>query len=105
MKFLKLVPMVDYSLGIESYPLLVLQVTYFKCGGVSLTVSMHHYLAYGPSAMHFINTWADMARGLDINLPPFIDRTLLRARDPPQPTFEHIEYSPRSNNAAPSPIR
>ncbi|KAF5806895.1 putative quinate O-hydroxycinnamoyltransferase [Helianthus annuus] len=94
MKFLKLVPMVDYSLGNESYPLLVLQVTYFKCGGVSLTVSMHHYLADGPSAMHFINTWADMARGLDINLPPFIDRTLLRARDPPQPTFEHIEYHP-----------
>ncbi|KAL9996710.1 putative quinate O-hydroxycinnamoyltransferase [Helianthus debilis subsp. tardiflorus] len=94
MKFLKLVPVVDYSLGIQSYPLLVLQVTYFKCGGVSLTVSMHHYLADGPSAMHFINTWADMARGLDINLPPFIDRTLLRARDPPQPTFEHIEYHP-----------
>ncbi|KAI7731855.1 hypothetical protein M8C21_032219 [Ambrosia artemisiifolia] len=94
MEFLKLVPAVDYSLGIESFPLLVLQVTYFKCGGVSLTVAMHHYLADGPSALHFINTWADMAHGLDITLPPFIDRTLLRALDPPQPVFEHVEYHP-----------
>ncbi|CAH9082995.1 unnamed protein product [Cuscuta europaea] len=33
-----------------------------------------------------------MARGLDLTLPPFIDRTLLRARDPPQPQFQHVEY-------------
>ncbi|KAL8230431.1 hypothetical protein R6Q57_000209 [Mikania cordata] len=35
-----------------------------------------------------------MARGLDITIPPFIDRTLLRARDPPKPAFNHIEYQP-----------
>nr|XP_043608335.1 shikimate O-hydroxycinnamoyltransferase-like [Erigeron canadensis] len=90
----KLIPEVDYSLGIESYSLLVLQVTYFKCGGVSLGVGMQHHAADGASGLHFINTWSDMARGLDISMPPFIDRTLLRARDPPQPIFEHVEYQP-----------
>ncbi|GJS03432.1 shikimate O-hydroxycinnamoyltransferase-like protein [Tanacetum coccineum] len=90
----KLIPAVDYSLGIESYSLLVLQVTYFKCGGVSLGVGMQHHAADGASGLHFINTWSDMARGLDITLPPFIDRTLLCARDPPQPIFEHVEYQP-----------
>ncbi|KAF5806945.1 putative quinate O-hydroxycinnamoyltransferase [Helianthus annuus] len=88
----KLIPAVDYSRGIESYPLLVLQVTFFKCGGVSLGVGMHHFLCDGISASHFMNTWADMARGLDLIMPPFIDRTLLRARDPPQPIYDHIEY-------------
>ncbi|XP_076956153.1 shikimate O-hydroxycinnamoyltransferase-like [Bidens hawaiensis] len=90
----KLIPVVDYSLGIESFPLLVSQVTYFKCGGVSLGVGTHHRVVDGMSIFHLINTWADMAHGLDISLPPFLDRTLLRAQDPPQPVFEHIEYRP-----------
>nr|5KJV_A Chain A, Hydroxycinnamoyl transferase [Coleus scutellarioides]5KJV_B Chain B, Hydroxycinnamoyl transferase [Coleus scutellarioides]5KJW_A Chain A, Hydroxycinnamoyl transferase [Coleus scutellarioides]5KJW_B Chain B, Hydroxycinnamoyl transferase [Coleus scutellarioides]CBI83579.1 hydroxycinnamoyl transferase [Coleus scutellarioides] len=90
----RLIPAVDYSQGISAYPLLVLQVTFFKCGGVSLGVGMQHHAADGFSGLHFINTWSDMARGLDITLPPFIDRTLLSARDPPQPQFKHVEYQP-----------
>ncbi|KAK4488891.1 hypothetical protein RD792_004681 [Penstemon davidsonii] len=89
-----LIPAVDYSKGISAYPLLVLQITNFKCGGVSLGVGMQHHAADGFSGLHFINTWSDMARGIDITIPPFIDRTLLRARDPPQPQFKHIEYQP-----------
>ncbi|KAK1407146.1 hypothetical protein QVD17_38757 [Tagetes erecta] len=88
----KLVPVVDYSQATDSYPLLLLQVTFFKCGGVSLGVKMHHFLCDGTSALHFMNTWGDMARGLDLAMPPFIDRTLLRARDPPQPAYKHVEY-------------
>ncbi|KAF5806904.1 putative quinate O-hydroxycinnamoyltransferase [Helianthus annuus] len=94
LEYSKLVPVVDNLLGFESYPLLVLQVTCFKCGGVSLGLGFDHRVADGWSAMHFMNTWSDMARGLDITLPPFINRTLLRARDPPRPVFEHIEYHP-----------
>nr|AFZ78609.1 hydroxycinnamoyl-CoA:shikimate/quinate hydroxycinnamoyl transferase [Populus tomentosa] len=90
----QLIPTVDYSGGISTYPLLVLQVTYFKCGGVSLGVGMQHHAADGFSGLHFVNTWSDMARGLDLTIPPFIDRTLLRARDPPQPVFHHVEYQP-----------
>nr|AEM63675.1 hydroxycinnamoyl CoA shikimate/quinate hydroxycinnamoyl transferase [Platycodon grandiflorus] len=97
----KLIPSVDYSLEISAIPLLVLQVTYFKCGGVSLGVGMQHHVADGASGLHFINTWSDMARGLDVTLPPFIDRTLLRARDPPQPAFPHIEYQPAPTMKAP----
>lgn len=72
-----------------------MQVTYFKCGGVSLGVGMQHHVADGFSGLHFVNAWSDMARGLDLTIPPFIDdRTLLRARDPPKPAFQHIEYQP-----------
>ncbi|XP_059640448.1 shikimate O-hydroxycinnamoyltransferase [Cornus florida] len=97
----QLIPAVDYSAGISSYALLVLQVTYFKCGGVSLGVGMQHHVADGASGLHFINTWSDMARGLDLTIPPFIDRTLLRARDPPQPVFKHVEYQPPPAMIAP----
>ncbi|KAI3671486.1 hypothetical protein L1987_87224 [Smallanthus sonchifolius] len=43
--------------------------------GVSLRVGMQHHAADGASGLHFINTWSDMARGLDLTVPPFIDRT------------------------------
>ncbi|KAK4802087.1 hypothetical protein SAY86_000290 [Trapa natans] len=99
----KLIPAVDYSAGITSYPLLVLQVTYFKCGGASLGVGMQHHVADGFSGLHFVNSWSDIARGLHVSLHPFIDRTLLRARDPPQPQFRHIEYQPPPALKAPTP--
>ncbi|KAG4961678.1 hypothetical protein JHK87_038311 [Glycine soja] len=101
----QLIPSVDYSAGIHSYPLLVLQVTYFKCGGVSLGVGMQHHVADGASGLHFINAWSDVARGLDISLPPFIDRTLLRARDPPLPVFDHIEYKPPPATKKTTPLQ
>nr|XP_043633930.1 shikimate O-hydroxycinnamoyltransferase-like [Erigeron canadensis] len=94
MELRKLIPAVDYSLPIESNPILILQVTFFKCGGVSLGVGMHHSVVDAASMFHFINTWSDMARGLDLTIPPFIDPTLLAARNPPQPAFEHVEYKP-----------
>ncbi|KAF8369820.1 hypothetical protein HHK36_032155 [Tetracentron sinense] len=89
-----LIPAIDHSGDISSFPLLVLQVTHFKCGGVSLGVGMLHHVADGASSLHFINPWSDMARGHDITIPPFLDRTILRARDPPCPAFHHIEYQP-----------
>ncbi|XWS13088.1 hypothetical protein CRYUN_Cryun36dG0007500 [Craigia yunnanensis] len=90
----RLVPKVDYSGGISSYPLLVLQVTTFKCGGVCLGVGFHHTIGDGTSAVHFINSWADTARGLSPSIAPSMDRTLFRARVPPTPTFHHVEYDP-----------
>ncbi|CAI0394609.1 unnamed protein product [Linum tenue] len=90
----ELVPRVDYSGGVSSYPLVILQVTRFKCGGVSLGIGIHHALADGESSLSFINTWADMARGLPVTATSFWDRTILRARRPATPKFNHIEYDP-----------
>ncbi|KAI3853784.1 hypothetical protein MKX03_027814 [Papaver bracteatum] len=94
LEFRQLIPTVEFSGDMSSYPLLVLQITHFKCGGVSLGVGKEHHLADGPSGLHFINSWSEMARGLNLTIPPFIDGTLLRARDPPTPMFHHIEYQP-----------
>ncbi|XWS09470.1 hypothetical protein CRYUN_Cryun40dG0087300 [Craigia yunnanensis] len=69
-------------------------VNTFKCGGVCVGVGFQHTLGDGTSALHFINCWADTARGLSPSIAPFMDRTLLRARIPPIPTFHHVEYDP-----------
>ncbi|KAI3524299.1 hypothetical protein L1887_02952 [Cichorium endivia] len=88
----RLAPTVDYSGDISSYPLFITQVTHFKCGGVSLGCGLHHTLSDGLSSLHFINTWSDVTRGLSVAIPPFLDRTVLHARDPPSPLFDHVEY-------------
>lgn len=61
---------------------------------MSLGTGIFHTLSDGLSAVHFINTWSDVARGLSVAIPPFIDRTILCARDPPSPAFKHSEYDP-----------
>ncbi|KAA3480055.1 shikimate O-hydroxycinnamoyltransferase-like [Gossypium australe] len=90
----RLIPKVDYSGGVSSYPLLVLQVTKLKCGGVCLGVGFQHTLGDGIAALHFINSWADTSRSLSLAIVLFIDRTLLRPRDPPTPKFYHVEHDP-----------
>ncbi|KAH9294967.1 hypothetical protein KI387_038555, partial [Taxus chinensis] len=87
-----LLPTVSYSEDISALPLLILKVTMFKCVGIGLGVGISHIVCDGLSAINFINTWCDIARGLDVNVGDLhIDRTLLRARSPPQPTFAHQE--------------
>ncbi|KAK3183897.1 hypothetical protein Dsin_031183 [Dipteronia sinensis] len=98
--FSQLLPQPDYSAHISSYPLLLVQVTYFKCGGIVLGVGLHHILTDRDSTFNFINTWAGITRGITPSITPIHDRTPLRARVPPHPTFHHIEYdpSPSMNN-------
>lgn len=72
-----------------------MQLTRFKCGGVSLGVANEHHQSDGVSGLHFINTWAHLARGLPAPTPlPNFDRRSLSARSPPQPQFSHPEYQP-----------
>ncbi|XP_021289170.1 shikimate O-hydroxycinnamoyltransferase-like [Herrania umbratica] len=92
----QLVPEIDYSGGILLIPLPVRSrlVTTFKCGGISLGVSTQHTMTDGSSGLHFINSWANTVRGLSPRIAPFLDRTLLRARNPPTPKFRHVECTP-----------
>ncbi|PON77788.1 Transferase [Parasponia andersonii] len=79
-----------------------MQVTYFKCGGVSLGIGFDHHITDGPAGFHFIDSWSRIARGLDLTFLPFLDRTLLRPRNPPQPIFDHVEYHPHDQNSSKS---
>ncbi|CAN1171671.1 Spermidine hydroxycinnamoyl transferase [Linum perenne] len=78
-----LIPKVDYARPIHEWPLLVVQLTGFGCGSLSLCFYMSHVVADGLSAFHFLNEWARVTRGEGIQTMPFLDRKVLRAGEPP----------------------
>ncbi|CAM0951419.1 unnamed protein product [Alopecurus aequalis] len=86
-------------------PLLMLQVTFFRCGGVALGTAMHHFVIDGRSAFHFIQTWASIARGdASAIVPPSLDRTPLRARSPPTVLFDHSREYRLTATVSPAPV-
>ncbi|KAI3912629.1 hypothetical protein MKW92_028854 [Papaver armeniacum] len=70
-------------------PLLVAQVTKFKCGGFVLGLSMNHAMADGTSTVEFMRSWGEVTRRLPLTSPPFLDRTILKARNPSKVEFTH----------------
>ncbi|KAK7260317.1 hypothetical protein RIF29_26277 [Crotalaria pallida] len=52
-----LVPSVDYTLSTHELPLLLVQLTRFKCGGFSISLTISHAVADGPSSLHFISVF------------------------------------------------
>lgn len=47
----------------------------------------------GLGAMEFVNSWGETARGLPLSVPPFLDRTVLKARNPPKIEHKHHEFA------------
>lgn len=47
----------------------------------------------GISAMQFVNSWGETARGLPLKVLPFLDRSILKARNPPKIEFPHHEFA------------
>ncbi|KAL8142430.1 hypothetical protein V2J09_015462 [Rumex salicifolius] len=73
-------------------PLLMAQVTRFKCGGFVLGLSLNHAMVDGVSGTGFVKAWGELARGLPLSRPPFLDRNLLQSRNPPRIEFDHPEF-------------
>ncbi|KAJ0788532.1 putative transferase [Helianthus annuus] len=93
----QLIPSIDYqNTPLEEIPLLVLQVTRFVCGGFSLGLSISHAVADGQSALHFVSEWARVSRGELVETPPYLDRKVLRAGDPPRTVkmVKHEQFGP-----------
>lgn len=88
----KLVYDIPGAKNILEIPPLVAQVTRFKCGGFVLGLCMNHCMFDGIGAMEFVNSWGETARGLPLNVPPVLDRSILKARNPPKIEFQHREF-------------
>ncbi|KAL7257668.1 hypothetical protein ACSBR1_003893 [Camellia fascicularis] len=94
-KLRSLIPSVDYSDPLHELPLLLVQLTKFSCGGISLGLATSGIMIDGSSFSHFISMWAKIARGKPFDVLPFLDRTLLLAWDPPAPPqFNHERFNP-----------
>ncbi|EXC29146.1 Omega-hydroxypalmitate O-feruloyl transferase [Morus notabilis] len=89
----KLVYDVPGTKNILEMPLLVAQVTKFKCGGFALGLCVNHCMVDGIAGLEFVNSWGETARGLPLTVPPFLDRTILKSRDPPRIEYLHGEFS------------
>ncbi|KAL2939611.1 Spermidine hydroxycinnamoyl transferase [Bienertia sinuspersici] len=77
--FENLIPNVDYNMPIEELPLMLGQLTKFKCGGICLGVNISHVVADGQSALHFMSEWARLARGKPLQEAPYFDPEFFRA--------------------------
>ncbi|PIA36118.1 hypothetical protein AQUCO_03400196v1 [Aquilegia coerulea] len=89
----KLFPFVDYTKDISEAPLLLVQLTRFKCGGISIGVAISHIVVDGKGALGFISSWANFARGENkLVVEPYHDRTVFYKGDPlAKPRFDHHE--------------
>ncbi|XP_065847788.1 stemmadenine O-acetyltransferase-like [Euphorbia lathyris] len=70
-KFIPLQP----EKGVYQYGSLF-QITYFKCGGLALSFAMPHMLGDASSELTFLNCWAAVARGNDVEAPPFVSDSI-----------------------------
>lgn len=82
-------------------PLLLVQVTRLRCGGVVLGSATHHSMLDGRSIAHFFQTWASISRGGPPTVPPCFDHTPLAARPAPRAAvlYDHREYKPEPEPA------
>ncbi|XP_057767795.1 spermidine hydroxycinnamoyl transferase-like [Salvia miltiorrhiza] len=78
-----LIPSVDYTTPLHQIPMVIVQLTRFRCGGLGLGLGISHVMADGPSALHFITEWTKFARGAGPVAPPFLDRKVVDADQPP----------------------
>lgn len=73
----ELVPLVDRSMPVHERPLLLAQLTRFKCGGLCLGLGISHVVVDGQAALFFVSEWARIARGEQPKNLPLLDRTIL----------------------------
>ncbi|KAF7819269.1 spermidine hydroxycinnamoyl transferase-like [Senna tora] len=100
-----LIPHIDYTKPIDDIPLIFVQLTTFSCGGLIIGLANSHIMIDGlanshtmmdgVAAIHFVSSWAKLARGeslLEQDMP-FLDRTVLKCPEPLRPPrFDHPEY-------------
>jgi len=67
-------------------------VTTFQCGGFAIGFGMSHLLWDGIGCFEFFMNLVSFARGGEAVYTPKFDRTMLKARNPPTPKYDHPEY-------------
>uniref|UniRef100_A0ACD5ZFA0 Uncharacterized protein n=1 Tax=Avena sativa TaxID=4498 RepID=A0ACD5ZFA0_AVESA len=81
-------------------PLLYIQVTRLKCGGFIFGQRFCHCVVDAPGGMEFEKVICELARGeAGPSVPPAWGREMFMARQPPQPSYPHPEYSEPAGGA------
>ncbi|KAI3907873.1 hypothetical protein MKW92_029979 [Papaver armeniacum] len=91
--FEQLAPQNFNKLWPKDQPLFIMQVTAFKCGGVSVAAVYNHTTLDGYGCRIFLEHLASMCAGSpELPYPPINNRHLLDARTPPHVTQKHVEF-------------
>ncbi|KAJ7533762.1 hypothetical protein O6H91_13G063800 [Diphasiastrum complanatum] len=69
--------------NIFTAPLLRVQFTSFKCGGIALGLSSLHVITDGLAIIEFLKAWGELHRGAQISTPPQCESIRLRPRNHP----------------------
>ncbi|KAL6642999.1 hypothetical protein ACP70R_021180 [Stipagrostis hirtigluma subsp. patula] len=85
-------------------PLLQVQLTRYRCGGLVIGTACQHLVADGQSMSFFYTAWAAAARtGCAVLPSPFTDRAAIAVpRTPPAPKFDHRNIEFRGEERSPS---
>ncbi|KDP26368.1 hypothetical protein JCGZ_17526 [Jatropha curcas] len=83
----------EEEMKIQDKPLLYLQLTEFACGCLALASRYNHCVVDGIAVGEFQKNLAALTRGDQIVMLPNPDRALFKARNPPEITHPHYEYS------------
>ncbi|XP_057526552.1 acyltransferase GLAUCE-like [Amaranthus tricolor] len=79
--------------GLDETSLLTIQVTRFKCGGFAVGFLTNHVTLDGKAASHMFLNLASICKDGTLKIPSlYLDRTFIKARNPPIVTFPHQEY-------------
>lgn len=97
--FRKFVPQAHNATTISEIPLMMIQVTTFKCGGHAIGFGMSHLVWDGHGVVDFLFNLMSLARGGPLVSQPKPNRDMFKARDPPTPLFDHPEYLKRDDLA------
>ncbi|KAJ7523641.1 hypothetical protein O6H91_18G056600 [Diphasiastrum complanatum] len=92
----------NFTLQSTGLAALVIQLTHFSCGGISLAFNWHHKVGDGSAGFHFLKCWCAIAGGKPISPFPVHDRSLVQPRDPPQVLLD-ITNTVKILHPSPSP--
>nr|CAD1842184.1 unnamed protein product [Ananas comosus var. bracteatus] len=92
--FRHLILQTDGFKSLRETPVFTIQVTRFKCGGLSIGFVTNHSIMDGRSAAEMFENLAAICRGEGMKYKNLNnDRSCIRARDPPRIMFDHPEYT------------
>ncbi|KAG6737293.1 hypothetical protein POTOM_058807 [Populus tomentosa] len=81
------------SSGMINCPLLLIQVTRLKCGGIVFAIRLNHTMSDATGLNQFLSAMCEMVHGAQTpSIQPVWERQVLNARNPPQVTCLHHEY-------------
>ncbi|CAN6206715.1 unnamed protein product [Urochloa humidicola] len=86
-------------------PLLYIQVTRLKCGGFIFGQRFCHCIVDAPGGMQFEKAICELACGAAApSVSPSWGREMFMARDPPRPSYPHLEYREPEGGVGPDRV-